>query len=379
MRIVIIGGGMAGLTLAGHLQRRGIRPVVIEQSPEYGRVGFSIGLYPFSSGTLRETGVYQRFAQLSLTVQEYLMFDGHGRELQRMSMPAVLGRISGAMQELPRADLLDILASGLAGTDLRMGTRLTGLQQQGEEVTVTLSTGEEIPADLVVGTDGIHSQTRALLLGETPLEDWGFTAFTWWCPPSAPVGANILEYWGAAQFFGLYPVAGHVNAVGCLPTPPGLAQMDQEAMRAHVREAFAGQPGPVALALAALDGEHITPWRMADQRSPEWVVGRVALCGDAAAAFLPTAGVGASNAIKAAQVLADELGRADAASIPLALSLWEQRVRPRVEANQEDSRHLARLAFARSHGVADVRDLLLRHYPVEKIARNVLKSNVTPF
>ena len=45
----------------------------------------------------------------------------------------------------------------------------------------------------------------------------------------------------------------------------------------------------------------------------------------------------------------------------------------------EASRNLARMMFVHSHTVARARDTLLRHYPVEKVAEDVLRSNPTPF
>ena len=186
------------------------------------------------------------------------------------------------------------------------------------------------------------------------------------------------EFWGAGALFGLYPLPGAINAIAGIPTPPDLKDMEQDAVKAHVRETFADYPDPVQDALAAAEDAEVFPWAMVDQRAPDWVVGRVALVGDAGTGFLPTAGVGASNAIKSAAVLADELGRADAATVPQALSLWEQRVRQKVEDNQQASRRLAKMMFVRGHTVAKARDTLLRHYPVEKVAEDVLKSNTTP-
>lgn len=379
MRIVIIGGGMAGWALAGHLRRRGRTPVLLERVPAYDRVGFSIALYPFSAGTLRETGLHDRYAEGALEIADYAMRDARGAELQRMSFTEVLGRIGGSMGALHRADLLALLAEGGAGTDVRMGTTVSAIEQAGDVVQVVTSDGERLEADVVVGADGIHSQTRALTVGDVTPRDWGMTAFTWWTPPTEAVGRDVVEHWGAGGLFGLYPIPGAVNAIAALPTPADAASMDQPAIRAHVRDAYAEYPEPVATALAHLDDAEVHLWPMVDARSPSWIAGRVALVGDAATAFLPTAGVGASNAMKSAAVLADELGRADARTVPQALSLWEQRMRKKVEANQEASRRLAKLMFVQRHTTARIRDLMLRHYPVEKIAEDVLRSNTTPF
>lgn len=381
MRILIVGGGMAGWTLAGLLHQRGISSTIVERVPEYTRVGFWIGLYPFSANTLRETGVYDRYAKGSLAQENYIMRDSLGHNLQDMSFAEVLGRIHGFMGGLQRADLLDILRDGGAGTDVRMGVSVTALEQSEDAVNVTFSDATTGDFDVVLACDGIHSSTRTLLTGDPQegLTDWGYTAFTWWTPRQDAVANNCVEYWGAGGLFGLYPLDDRINAIAGMPTPEGLAQMSQDELVAAVRAHFVDYPEPVREALEHAADDTVYPWPMVDQKAKQWIHGRVALVGDAATGFLPTAGVGASNAIKSAAVLADELGRADAATIPLALSLWEKRTREKVEANQSASRTLAKLMFVKGHTVAKMRDTMLKHYPVEKVAKDVLASNIEPW
>lgn len=381
MRVLIIGGGMAGWTLAGHLVRRGIAPSLVERVPAYTRVGFWIGLYPFSANTLHETGGYERYAAAALRQERYVMCDSHDTVMQDMSFAEVLGRIHGFMGALQRADLLDILRDQAVGTDVRMGTTVTALDQDADEVQVTLSDGTSGTFDVVLACDGVHSATRALLVGDAQagLTDWGYTAFTWWTPRDSSIGNSCVEYWGAGGLFGLYPLKDRMNAIAGMPTPPGLQALDQADIVTAVRRHFADYPEPVQRAVTHAADDTVFPWPMIDQRAAEWIHGRVALVGDAATGFLPTAGVGASNAIKSAAVLADELGRAEPATVPSALLLWEKRARQRVEANQAASRTLAKMMFVKGHTVAKVRDLMLKHYPVEKVASDVLRSNTEPW
>jgi 2-polyprenyl-6-methoxyphenol hydroxylase-like FAD-dependent oxidoreductase len=378
-RILIVGGGMAGWTLAGLLERQGITPTLIEKTSAYGRVGFWIGLYPFSAAILRQIGGHEKYDAASLRMENYCMHDAHGARLQEMSFAQVFASIHGFMGALHRADLLEILRATAPATRLFMGTTLQALEQKGDAVQVEFSDGRHEEFDLVIGADGIHSSTRRLLLGETPLKDWGYTAFTWWTPPYDAVGSSVHEFWGTGSLFGLYPLKDRINAIGGLPTPPDLASMEQTEIKALLRSRLADHPAPVQAALEHLEEEKVFAWPMIDQRAPEWIVGRVALLGDAATGFLPTAGVGASNAIKSAGVLGDELSRCDAATIPLALSLWEKRVRHKVEANQSASRTLAKMMFVNQHPLAILRDALLKHYPVEKIAEDILKSHTEPW
>jgi 2-polyprenyl-6-methoxyphenol hydroxylase-like FAD-dependent oxidoreductase len=311
----------------------------------------------------------------------YAMFDTAGKLLQEMSFAEVLGRINGQMRALERTDLLSILVAGGAGTDVRMGTTATVVDQGDDTVSVRIGDGPVEHFDLVVAADGIHSATRAALTGDPDagIKDWGYTAFTWWVPDTTGLGDSIHEYWGPAGLFGMYPLATRVNAIAGMPTPEGLDTMEPADMASAVTSHFGGYPTPVTTALEGIGGDtdnRVYPWPMVDQRADQWIHGRVALLGDAACGFLPTAGVGASNAMKSAAVLADELGRSDAATVPQALGLWEQRVRKRVEANQDNSRTLAKMMFVKGHTTAKIRDLLLRHYPVEKVAADVLSSNV---
>ncbi len=61
MRVLVVGGGIAGLTLAAKLRQQGREPVVIERSAEYSDIGYGIGLYPLGSCVLHGLGAYDEF------------------------------------------------------------------------------------------------------------------------------------------------------------------------------------------------------------------------------------------------------------------------------------------------------------------------------
>jgi len=113
---------------------------------------------------------------------------------------------------------------------------------------------------------------------------------------------------------------------------------------------------------------------MRDVRAPEWSRGRVVLLGDAAAAFLPTAGVGASMAMESAAVLNDVLARTNARYVETAIDYYIRRRRKRVEAIQDNSRSLARLMFVTSRPLAAARDFAMRFYTLRMLARDLMKS-----
>ena len=151
-------------------------------------------------------------------------------------------------------------------------------------------------------------------------------------------------------------------------------------MRSVVRGQLAGlcdREPAVAEAIEELDNRH--PWIMADRRCRRWSDRRVALCGDSAVAFMPTAGVGASVAMRAAAGLADELSGADAAAVPLAFERYEKRCRAFAERSQAESRHLGRAVLVRHPVMAGLRDQVVRRYPASLALRAIIASAHQPF
>jgi 2-polyprenyl-6-methoxyphenol hydroxylase-like FAD-dependent oxidoreductase len=125
---------------------------------------------------------------------------------------------------------------------------------------------------------------------------------------------------------------------------------------------------------ALRDAHKLWRWRLADVRSRRLGTGRVVFCGDAAIGFLPTAGVGASAALRSAAALADELSRADARLAPLAVEHYVERTEKPIRAHQMDSRRLARAMFIEGGLRARARDRLIRHMPVRLMIGSILTA-----
>jgi 2-polyprenyl-6-methoxyphenol hydroxylase-like FAD-dependent oxidoreductase len=154
---------------------------------------------------------------------------------------------------------------------------------------------------------------RAQVFDQPELFDTGWTAWTWWGRGGLFPDDLVREYWGRGFFFGAYPIRGRCMFVTALPKDVAEAGTPKEMVRSALRAALAERFGcDAAVGHAFEDAAVLFAWPMSDIRAREWYKGCVVLCGDASAAFLPTAGVGASNALRSAAALADELSRADA-------------------------------------------------------------------
>jgi 2-polyprenyl-6-methoxyphenol hydroxylase-like FAD-dependent oxidoreductase len=148
----------------------------------------------------------------------------------------------------------------------------------------------------------------------------------------------------------------------CIRSPRGTPETVENRLD-HIRQHFSGFGGIVPEVLAGLeDPSDIFHDEYCDLRMDEWYKGRVVLVGDSAHAVLPTAGGGVSMAIESAAVLADELSRADSKYISQALEGYVVRRRPRVNKVQDQSRMMGKVAFADSHAVSVLRNLIMRFY-----------------
>lgn len=275
-----------------------------------------------------------------------------------------------------RATLIRLLrAAAGERVDLRMGTTVTALREAGSQVEAALSDGSAARFDLVVGCDGIGSPTREQLFGPQPGFDTGWTGWTWWGSAGIFPLATARELWLPGAMFGVYPTPGQAMYFTAPPTSTVLAEWPSETeVTARLRAALGEAAALPQIRAARNEARQLRPWRLRDVQSRRLVRGRVVLCGDAGTAFLPSAGVGASATLRCAAALADELSRADAHLVPLALGHYLQGTTGPIRAHQRDSRRLARAMFRQSSPLCQARDVATRHLPARFMIGSILAA-----
>jgi FAD-dependent urate hydroxylase len=273
---------------------------------------------------------------------------------------------------IARQDLVRILSRACPDVHLRMGTTVRRIEQDDDGVEVEFQDGSRTVVDLLVATDGRSSGTTWQQF-RPRVVDTGWIYWTWWGPEKLVDATALVDYCGKGWFLGAYPVPGKCMFGVGLPVRRLPRQSSTEDVRTALAEAL--RPlvtGIPSLAEAVPAAERFYPWRVDDVTHSAWAKGRIALCGDAAASSIPTAGVGASHAIQSALVLAEELGDAD--EVPAALRRYEARCRRAVNSNLRQSRLVARTMLARGRIRSDTRDFVLRHYPAERVIKQLTDS-----
>jgi 2-polyprenyl-6-methoxyphenol hydroxylase-like FAD-dependent oxidoreductase len=363
MRILIVGGGIAGLTLATLLRNSGMELVLIEAESAWSYQGYGIALWPMGSRILDRAGLYEAFVRRAAPINRYRIVNRKGRVLRDYDLRRLFGDREH-LHMIVRRELIELLANSLARADVRMSTSAQEIVQTADKVEVVLSSGEREAFDLVVGCDGIHSCTREQIFGPRTLRSTGWGGWAWWTDPSAARQSAITEYWTPGLFFGLYPAARNLFCFLGVPNSqlgPDPAHPGWDWIRTKLEPLERGAHRDLA---APIPGQRTFYWDFSDLGMEQWHKGRVLLIGDASNAILPTAGVGASSAMESAAVLADELLHAGPGDIPRMCETVTLRHRHRARELQEGSRQMASLMFLESPFLTFVRDAALKRLPV---------------
>ncbi|MDW5318184.1 NAD(P)/FAD-dependent oxidoreductase [Rhizobium sp. PL01] len=370
LRILIVGAGIAGTTLAALLRQRGERPVVIERGTANAQAGYMLGLMPLGGRVLNGLGLAEDYLNLSCQISHYELFANHGRTKRNYSLDPLMDEF-GLLRGIERGELLSLLRRAAGKDAISFETYITHLQNDPDEIIVTFHDGSRQTFDLVVGADGMHSDVRRRILNENEYAYWrtGWAGWVEWAALGDGHRDSYSELWLAGRGVGVYPVKQRMGIflAGRLP------DLERTTAQAFSNQIATRLPsGPIREALGRVDRSMPSfLWKMEDCRAQTWSRGRVVLLGDAAAAFLPTAGVGASMAMDSAAALADELSRADATHMTYALRLYERRQRRRVELAQTNSRWLAKVMFVDNPVLAWLRDRVIRFYTIKMMIKDI--------
>ncbi|MPV50563.1 NAD(P)-binding protein [Pseudactinotalea sp. HY160] len=380
-RILVVGAGIAGTTLAQLLRRAGRHPVLIErhEADAHADRGYMLALMPMVDSALDELGAGADYRRRSQRFDRYRIHSHRGRMLRTDPIAGLLDRY-GDYRGIDRGALLDCLAGATATCEVAHGTTVSAVERGDDaaplRVCLAGARPAELEVDLIVAADGIGSTTRGLLHDGEPVDsvDTGWGGWVVWARPDADPGLGS-ELWGDGFLVGAYPVLGALGAF--LGGPRAIRDAGPAAYAERVRRALRVVPERIDRVLTALvDDPDPFWWPLVDARAGSWVRGRSVLLGDAAAGFLPTAGIGAGMAIESAWVLARHLTHAHAhapgaADLDGRLAAYERAQRPRVTAAHDTSRRLASLMCRTSLPLAVARDVVMRFVSIDLALRPI--------
>ncbi|MFD9357166.1 FAD-dependent monooxygenase [Streptomyces sp. NPDC060031] len=382
---VVAGAGIGGLTAALALHRRGWHVTVCERAPEPPATGAGIGLAPNALRALDAIGVDAAHAAGSAIPATMGVRRSGGQWLTRTGTADMAARYGMPPIAVPRPAFTAALAAALPPQALRYGTDVTGVDDAAGRPTVRTAAGPDLPADLVVAADGIHSPLRRAYFPAHPgLHYIGETAWrTIVDAPELRIPA-MSETWGRGERFGVTPLSdGRLYLYATAVVPAGSRSADP---RAELRRRFASWHDPIPALLdhvGRLDPADVLQNDLYDLAAPlpRLHHGRIAWIGDAAHAMAPNLGQGGCQAIEDAVVLAHLLPSGDSAaggdsgagadSVPAALAAYTSARRDRTDAVRVRARRVGSLGALRNPLAVAARDLAVRATPTRLALRGM--------
>ncbi|CAD6448953.1 adfad4e9-b5e3-45ae-8931-93e470393dc3 [Sclerotinia trifoliorum] len=164
MKVVIVGGSIAGLTLAHCLSRYGIDYVVLERRNDIApQVGASVSLMPNGSRILDQLGMFDTVSENIEPCVFMQTWDEDGRLLSETDSPILTGkRLGYTITFLEREKLLEILYGNLPDkSKVLTGKFVRSIEQNDKEAVVICEDGTKYSGDVIAGADGIHSIIRS--------------------------------------------------------------------------------------------------------------------------------------------------------------------------------------------------------------------------
>ncbi|RKS73073.1 salicylate hydroxylase [Actinomadura pelletieri DSM 43383] len=332
--VLVVGGGIGGLSCAYALARRGLRVRVLERAREFGEVGAGLQIAPNCTRILAEYGLLDEARTLGVVPRDMVMRDAlDGRVLTRLDLRDLERRYGHPYMVIHRTDLQGIFlrACARAGVELLTDRTVVGYENVEGGARVVLDDGRVEDAPLVVAADGLHSVARRQLVGDDVVSS-NYVAYRAAVPIERVRGNHVAErdvtvYVGPHCHFVQYALRGGemFNQVAVFESPGALAGETDWGTPEELDAAFAGTCDTVRRGIPLMWRDR--RWQMLD-RDPidTWVHGRVVLLGDAAHPPLQYMAQGAIMAIEDGWVLAAHLARQVGTATPdwdAALAAYE--------------------------------------------------------
>jgi 2-polyprenyl-6-methoxyphenol hydroxylase-like FAD-dependent oxidoreductase len=352
-RALVVGGGIGGMVAAIALARKGLDVHVVEAARREDQLGTGINLQNNALRALDEVGLLKECLAAGFPWETITNRNGSTGEVINsivMPWPKIPG-IPGAMG-IMRTTFAEILARNAvaAGVQISYGTKVVSLTQEADCVSVELTDGTTDRADFLVAADGVNSQIRGLVFGESHKPFYagqGVWRFTIPRPESLDGFTMFRTEDGVS--LGFLPLAPEKAYYFFLETteqplrvPPGEAA-DMLAERLSVYEV----PEVHDLVPLMHQGWHVSyrPFEILLMPAP-WHSGRVVMLGDAAHSLTPQLTSGGGMAIEDAVVLADEIAKNT--SVVGALAAYSERRFERVKKVYDTSLRICEIEKGRS-------------------------------
>jgi 2-polyprenyl-6-methoxyphenol hydroxylase-like FAD-dependent oxidoreductase len=382
MRSVLISGaGIAGPMLAYWLKVAGFEPTIIERSSALRRGGYVIDFWGLGYDLAERMGLLDQINRIGYHAREMRIVNEQGRSVAAFGTRVFTQLTGGRYVTLQRSDLARLLFKKVDGqVESIFGDSIVTLDDKADGVWVQFEHERERRFDLVIGADGLHSRTRALVFGpQSKFErHLGYAVAAFEAPGYRARDEDAyLMYGRPGRMLGRFTLRDDrtlflfvfIARREELPTT-------LDAQKALLRDLYrhdGWECGEVLDELELTDALYFDS--VSQIRMPHWSRGRVALVGDAAFCVSLLAGQGSALAMISSYVLAGELAAAHDQH-ELAFGRYEALLRSYISRKQRAAERFAGAFAPRTRFGLSFRNLVVKAFAVPGLARLAIGSDI---
>lgn len=365
MKVIIIGAGIGGLTLAIALQQRDTAYEIYDAAPGNKAVGAGIMLGTNAMKVYGRLGLSAVLEGRGALPEQYSIRDHKRKILKVIDNKMLVERFNHASLLIHRAALQDELINAVQAR-IHWGKKCVEVEQSAKQVTIQFEDGSTASGDIVVGADGIRSSVREQCVVKAQYRYSGQTCWRAIIPIDLPLAEQreTAEVWGDGN--GLRASYGQVGPqqvyFWMTKQMPAGSVFTAEAALDYIKTSLGSFEGYMQTVLKYLSADTLIHSDLYDIKPIErWYQDRVVLLGDAAHATTPNLGQGASQAIEDAYMLARCL--ADYPDHAKAFASYQQKRMQRAVKIVGMSRALSKLTNLRWRIAVWFRNQLMRRIP----------------
>lgn len=360
-RILIVGGGVAGLMCKNRLEYLGYTPILVEKADVLRSDGAGILLGANVLKIFRECALEEPLMEYAQSLDEIMLYDQRGRTLGRFDLEKIKEATTYPTVAVHRKRLHEILLNSVDFSTIRLSHKVIKIVEQDSALRVTYENGISEEYDYVIGADGLRSSIRELYVGHVPLRDSGYVCWRFVCErPSALDARSSSEFWDTdGKRVGIFPIGE--DKIYCFllsTTRGGEESMSFNEVLKHF-EGFSGDWQHVATSLDT-DSTELLFNPIADLSRVILQKGNVILIGDAGHATTPNLGQGAAIGIESAFAFGELLKSHPFAE---AIKLYTQKRFKRVSYIRNKSYMIGQMAHTRLPFFQPIREFIMRITP----------------
>ncbi|MBC9228202.1 FAD-dependent urate hydroxylase HpxO [bacterium SPL81] len=312
MNIAIVGAGMGGLTAGIALKKFGHQVTIYEQAAEILPVGAAISLWSNGVKCLNYLGLTEQIQTLGGEMESLAYIDGlNDQTMTQFDLTPLYKEVGQRAYPVARADLQQLLMETFGLENIKLGMKMTEIEDQSEYVNIHFADGSHIKADLLIGADGTHSITRKFVLDYQV--ERRYAGYVNWnglvqIDEKIAPAQQWTTYVGEGKRVSLMPVAeNRFYFFFDVPIESGLPNQ-REQYKTELKKYFKDWCAPVHQLIDCLDEQKTNRVEIHDiEPFMNFYKGRVVLLGDAAHSTTPDIGQGGCQAMEDAIYLARAL------------------------------------------------------------------------